>query len=283
MKLCIIIRTDKGRTYSRRIGQELGRYVIQSSNGFMDTFLSQKNVNCENTFFHLRTAYPYRCKFIDSLYALENEGYLMANSVDTIRLTSNKMRCAEKLLNAGMPHPKTKAWQCSNSIEGLQEIMHWFDGKAVIKPCLSNGNGSYVRKINSKMTQTKLANIIAEINADKVVPYIALHRVIVLNGEPLDFVFTDRPTDKRWQVSVCLNKKMSFIEKPQNELLEMAVKAQGIVGGVVNYIDIFETTDGYVMGEINTSCNLSIHEKISGRNIAAAVAKTLYEYGTTSF
>ena len=61
----------------------------------------------------------------------------------------------------------------------------------------------------------------------EIVYYKAIYRVIVINGKALPFSFVDRPTKKKWKVSVCLNRDtMEFVPNPNKNLLKLAVDAQ---------------------------------------------------------
>jgi hypothetical protein len=75
---------------------------------------------------------------------------------------------------------------------------------------------------------------------------------------------------------------MHFVANPDPELLRVAEQTQAVIGGEVNFIDIFRTTSNrWILSEINTACNLLIHEGIARRaghpswNIAKAIAKYL--------
>ncbi len=64
----------------------------------------------------------------------------------------------------------------------------------------------------------------------------------------------------------------------RKELLELGEKTQKELGGQINYIDIFEKKDGtFVISEINTSCILFIHERLSGMNIAKKIAEGIHQ------
>jgi len=57
------------------------------------------------------------------------------------------------------------------------------------------------------------------------IDYIAIYRVIVINGKALPYSFIDTPTKNNWKVSVSLNyNKMKFVKNPDKNLLELAEK-----------------------------------------------------------
>ncbi len=117
------------------------------------------------------------------------------------------------------------------------------------------------------------------------VPYTALYRIIVIGGEAIPISWVDRPTERRWKVSVCLNRGMEFVPNPAPGLLRIAEQTQREIGGKINFIDIFDTPTGFVLSEINTACNLTIHEekaRAAGSrhwNIAKKIAQYLISEG----
>jgi glutathione synthase/RimK-type ligase-like ATP-grasp enzyme len=47
----------------------------------------------------------------------------------------------------------------------------------------------------------------------------------------------------------------------------------------ISFIDIFTTRKGYFLNEINTSCNLTFHERASKYNISKKIAEYLLKAG----
>ena len=74
---------------------------------------------------------------------------------------------------------------------------------------------------------------------------------------------------------------MQFVSNPDSELLRLAERTQQVIGGEINFIDVFETREAYILSEINTACNLSLHEEKARRagsthwNIARYIAEYL--------
>jgi len=312
----IIIRTGGGGKYARRIGQELKRinprnsWLMPSVNYFPTTFSNRPRLNPHNTIIHSRAAYP-NCGWMHNLIRKEEEGYTVINSTEVLRLTSDKLKCAVEMYNEGLPHPKT--WK-HHKLTGsnLNAVVRFTQEngstKLVVKPYTSMEQGANVKVVNiigEQRTQCTCPHcgdshtrVITEANSDELreairrqptnkvviqeyVDYTAIYRVIVINGRALPISWVDRPTRGRWRVSVCLNRNIQFVSRPDTELLRLAERTQGVIGGEINFIDVFETREGYVLSEINTACNLLIHEEKARRagstywNIARYIAEYL--------
>ena len=291
----MIVRTGSGRKYARRIGQELKRvnprnkWLIPSVNYFPESFRRRPHLNPRNTIIHSRAAYPDGPMWVANLVRKEEEGYRVVNNTSVLRHTSNKLECAMDMYNAGLPHPRSWVANRSDSRENIQRLWHTIMSdydcyKVVVKPYTSMDQGA-----NVKIAETgeQLRSAIHGMPTGKVVvqeciDYTAIFRVIVINGRALPMSWVDRPTPQRWRVSVCLNRNMRFVPTPDPELLRVAERTQEVIGGEINFIDIFYTrSNRWILSEINTACNLLIHEGMARSaghpewNIARAIAKYL--------
>lgn len=296
MKNLLMVTTGGGYSYAERIFKSI-MFLSPDANVEIVPYNRIKlfpGFEPENTVIYMRAAHPSPHGWMGKLIELEDRGYVIINSTNCLLTTSNKSRCAQLLQN-NIPHPKT--WIVDKQVltwEYIYDIFHEDASifKYVVKPQTSKSQGANVRLIDYDDGIDSALRTIEEVLGNLVVlqeyvPYIALHRVIVFNGISLPYTFVDKPewhANGDWKVSVCLNKTtMQYNEYGDKELLDMAVKAQKIVGGEINFIDIFETLDGYVMNEINTACNLHIHEQLarvageSNWNIHRMIAKYLLE------
>jgi glutathione synthase/RimK-type ligase-like ATP-grasp enzyme len=315
----VIIRTGGGRKYARRIGQELKRinprneWIMPSVSYFPESFRRRPRLNPSNTLIHSRAAYPDGPNWMRNLVAKEEAGFKVINNTQVLRLTSNKLRCAQKMYEAGLPHPKT--WSITNNETQITSICNILEDnnitKVIMKPYTSMEQGEHVQVRNIQFVRRctcstcghvheirgvnnlgdpreHLREAISEIPSSKIVvqeyvPYVAIYRVVVINGRAIPISWVDRPTTTRWKVSVCLNRNMQFVPNPDTELLRVAERTQRVIEGEVNFIDVFETREGYVLSEINTACNLLIHEEKARQrgsthwNIARYIAKYLNE------
>lgn len=256
-----------------------------------------------NTIIHPRCAHPYDISWVRKLKELEGAGYKVINPVDTLKLTSNKVKCA-LLLQGKVNHPKS--WEYSkNMILGeVEDLRNDISDKLnepdyiIAKPLTSIEQGANVRKIDFSFWPDNLKEELDKVPGNTVliqeyIPYTALHRVIVIGGKALPYTFIDKPEWHEkgdWKVSCCLNKTtMQLDEYPSPQMLELAEQTQKEIGGIISFIDIFEYEDWdeietfpvYTISEINTACSLNIHERLAkaaGRkdwNIHYRIAKQL--------
>jgi glutathione synthase/RimK-type ligase-like ATP-grasp enzyme len=322
----VIIRTDRGGRYARKILRSIKwlnenkypqhEFIIEDmtiSEFMRDSYIQQSGdgiltgYDPRYTIIHARCANP-RTDWTIRLRAIESMGYKVVNSVDTIELTSNKLACSLHL-QGKVNHPASWEYRKDMSWEEFSIMMNVFyrlQYKYIIaKPLTSLEQGANVKKIDILDNNSRVVrNIINEVPGNKIViqeyiPYTALHRVIVIGGRALPFTFVDYANDPRktdWKVSCCLNRTtMKLNEHPPYELLKLAEDTQKEVGGVINFIDIFEIatqrvghlgiynypSSEFTISEINTACSLNIHERLAkqaGRidwNIHARIAREL--------
>jgi glutathione synthase/RimK-type ligase-like ATP-grasp enzyme len=142
----------------------------------------------------------------------------------------------------------------------------------IAKHLTSMSQGASVKKISMRLLIEDAQREIEQVPGDTIVlqelvDYVALYRVIVIGDVALPYAFVDRPEwhqPEDWKVSVCLNRTTMLYCTPSTELKRMAERAQQIVGARISFVDIFQTVSGrYTMSEINTACNLSIHEHLA--------------------
>lgn len=323
----VIIRTEKGGKYARKIlnsiewlndnkypQHDFNIYNLTINEFLNNTFIDDGELNYiprnqggaegyfglnpEETIIHARCANP-RTEWTIKLRELEEMGYKVVNSVDTIELTSNKLACSLHL-QGKVNHPKSWEYRKDMSFNEFKAMImdlnfslnypHYF----IAKPLTSLEQGANVRKIlQDDKTWEEIIKDVNQVPGNKIViqeyiPYTALHRVIVIGGKALPYTFIDKPEwhTNDWKVSCCLNRTtMKLNENADPDLLELAERTQKEVGGVINFIDIFEVDTGeiiyYTNAEINTACSLNIHEKLAkqaGRldwNIHSRIAKEL--------
>lgn len=273
----MIVRTGSGRKYARRIGQELkkinprNKWLIPSVSYFPESFRQRPWLTPRNTIIHARAAYPDGPMWVANLVEKENEGYRVINDTRCTRLTSHKLECGLVMYNAGLPHPRTWEANRSDSPDRLRNLYYRirssefdYHGKIVVKPYTSMEQGANVRLASTEhqFIDTVQAMPTGKVIVQECINYNAIYRVIVIGGRALPMSWLDAPSHDRWRVSVCLNKNMAFVRNPDNELLRIAEQTQQVVGGEISFVDIFRTLTGrYILSEINTACNLSIHEQ----------------------
>jgi glutathione synthase/RimK-type ligase-like ATP-grasp enzyme len=313
MKNFIILRTDKGGRYARKImrsirwinEQQYPRERFVAEDMTISEFMDTSNFpNPAETLIHPRCANP-RTSWTERLRTLEEDGFTVVNSVDAIELTSNKLACALHLQNI-VPHPRSweflKSWSNEEAANFVRNIWNWAGvghHYIIAKPLTSLSQGAHVQKIRLDTVDVSIIRQLRSVPGDKIVvqeffPYTAMHRVIVIGSRALPYTFVDRVSwhPENWKVSCCLNRTTMRIEQnPDPRVLEIAETTQRAVNGEINFIDIFEGTEvspggvfyrpGFAISEINTACSLNIHERLAqeaGRtdwNIHYRIAKHL--------
>jgi glutathione synthase/RimK-type ligase-like ATP-grasp enzyme len=309
----IILHTGGGRSYARKIVNSINwirdnkrwgnniEQVFSVSVNHMDEI---RGFIPENTTIYARAAHP-TANWMRELERFESLGFIVVNSTKTLKLTSDKLACS-LFLQDKVSHPKT--WVYPKNMNFMDFSSMWGDIETSIdedseyiiaKPTTSIEQGANVRKINFQNLNVRgIKDELEIVPGDSVViqefiPYTALHRVIVINGEALLYTFIDKPEwheNGDWKVSCCLNRTTMQINEPRigerakwSDLVSLAKRTQDLIGGKINFIDIFETDSGFVISEINTACNLSIHEMLArnaGRtdwNIHYKIAKYLVQ------
>ena len=298
MKNFIIIRTPKGKRYAERINFRMNqlypnmRCFIRDKNDFHELIEDREFIRPDNTVIHSRCAFP-AARWLDRLQSYENQGYTVINNVNTLRLTANKLKTVQLLKENGILQPQTFFEITKNSRirEIVNHVQRYFStNEFVMKPYTSAGQGEHVYKFNINAFQTEVfRNTLGNMPYDsviiqEVVPYTSIIRVIVIGGVAMPYHFIDYKRPNEWKVSVCLNKTTMQVRLGiPSELAELAEKVQHIVGGDINFVDVFDTPYGYVVSEVNTACNLYQHQQLLKRagyrksGIAWRIAEYLYK------
>ena len=147
--------------------------------------------------------------------------------------------------------------------------------RLVVKPRFSQGDGRHCYLLEAPPDAAALDRFAAlpfsEFIIQEYVPYNALYRVIVINGHALsEAVFYDKPA-AGWKCSVCLNPDIQHCPDPPESLLKLAEDFSRLIKAEITFADWFATDSGWVFNEVNTACNLAIHERISKHDISAAI------------
>lgn len=301
----LTVRTDLGGIYARKIlksiewigehhypQHEFHTHDLTISE-FEEAYLSgafSHNYDVfhpQDTIIHPRAAHPYDVDWIKHLKALWTRGFTVVNPPDVLKMTSNKLKCS-LLLQDKVNHPASWEYRKDMTIAQVKSLRDSIAERlgepdyVIAKPLTSLNQGADVRKVYFGAWADNLREEFDKVPGKRIViqefvPYTALHRVIVIGGKALPYTFVDRvewhqPDD--WKVSCCLNRTtMRLNENASPELLALAEQTQAIVGGSVNFIDIFQYQlvspggvfhkTAYTIGEINTACSLNIHERLA--------------------
>ena len=277
-KKTIILHTLKSQFYAKKICKHITNKCITSDKFKIYDIINNLKCDYHNLVIHPRTATPVNALWMNFLYDLEKKGAIIINSPKLLQLTSNKLECSLVLLNADINHPLT--WKGikndKKTINNIKKLLKQYH-KLIIKPFNSISQGAYVQIVKQNMSEDIIKKLVKTIPTDpfviqEFVNYIAIHRIIVINGKAMPFSFVDKPTPNKWKVSVCLNRDtMKFNPNPDKALLQLAVDTQNVLTSHtkskykgIHFIDIFEKENNkFTISEINTACSLLIHENLA--------------------
>ena len=279
----VMITTPSGKKYARSIGSSLNTlgysYLLSSVEFFPKVFEKHPNLTPENCIIHSRAAHPNNSvRWMKELEEYAKK-FTVINPINTLQLTSNKLK-SMLYFEGIIDTPYT--WGTKRNVERI-----FYDNlpkeTVIVKPYISKSQGESVTKFDVTHTNDnfkEFAKIVetmptSDVVVQELIEYDAIYRVIVLGEKALPFAFVDKPSKERWKVSVCLNKSMQFVKNVDKSLLRLSESVQTKIGGMINFVDIFSTKEGYVLSEVNTACNLSIHEDLANTKISMEIAKTL--------
>lgn len=281
----LLLMTGGGRKYAKRISikikeqQRNSRVYLYRCWSLDLAFSNHPEWNNRNLIIHSRAANP-NMSWMRRLFELEEQGYRIVNKPEVLTLTSDKWESIRSLQTIGnIPYTVCRR---KNTFQ-LTDLSPIQTDSFIIKPRYSQGQGESVHKFRlnqghqlSEFLRTYPSN---QFLIQEYIPYLSIYRVFVINGRAMSIVTKDVPNYNRWKVSVCLNPRQTVIRNPDPALLRFAERIQQEIGGEINFIDVFETNAGYVLSEINTACNLKIHERLSGYSIARRIANYLISCG----
>lgn len=280
----LLLRTEKGLKYARKITEQLRlfgnkAYIYKASNIHL-AFQNHPEWNKDNLIIHSRAAHP-RCNWMNELKRKEDQGYRVINNTEVLKLTSDKFDSVKRL-QGNFVLPRTFKVYKGKQIT-LDEYNSIKTTHVVVKPRYSQGGGIFVTKLRKEDLLTNRFNDAAALfNCTAIVQecidYRGIARIFCIGGKSLPVLTWDTPGND-WKVSVCLNQKQvtklpDYVDKER--ITRYAERVQKFIGGEVNFIDVFWTTDNLpVLSEINTACSLLTHERKTNYNIARSIASYL--------
>jgi len=278
--MIILVTTEKGKSYARRIQQSL-RVFDQHSEIIKYNQLNSINVQppvSNRILIHCRTASP-RALFINQLVELQERGCKVVNPPNILKLTSDKWESWKKFKDfSGMPN--TILLKTPDEFISKRSLIEALETPNVyVKPRISRGNGTNIFKVKkSELSQFFQRNPMTyQVLIQEELNIQAIYRVFVIGGRALEVVTRDIPSGERL-LSVCLNKQQIAILDPNPRLLDFAERIQQQIDPTlqsINFIDVFKVDEEYVLSEINTACNLTIHETLTKCCISGYIAQHL--------
>jgi glutathione synthase/RimK-type ligase-like ATP-grasp enzyme len=157
-------------------------------------------------------------------------------------------------------------------------------GPLVAKPIRSRNMGRFVFRVHSERDFADVDTIPGQsVLIQSEVQFDRLVRTIVTRSGVLVDATTYDTKRSGWKVTVCANPDAMHYRDVPAELVFTAERTIRVFDGDVAYIDFFETSDGYVLSEINQCCALQHQERITGYPIADELARFVVSRVGSSF
>jgi len=279
----VLLRTKRGHSYAQKIQRAvlaLGTDCVISEIAELEDCITQHDLKPENTLIHSRTAGPITNQ---KIAAIEAQGFRVINPSANLMLMNEKYTAHEHAEKHKLPVAATLKIRKDDTIT-LDVFLQKYK-TVVIKPIYSQGQGVYCQKVSSDMNEQERLGLLESVPGDEIqvqeyIPYKRLIRVIVIDYRALPEATTyDEPTNS-WKCSVCLNPNIKAYREDRPELFKLAERTARAFGAKVNFIDFFENQHGqFILNEINTACNLNIHERVTGVRIHEKIAEFLVGEG----
>lgn len=198
----------------------------------------------------------------------EDAGFLVLNDSRYVTLSAQKFLANVHARTSGIAVPALNVCIPKNNIDLL--LLHLRqNGPLVAKPIISRDMGRYVYRIASPKDSDRVLCIPgSHILLQSEIRFTRLVRAIVTRESMLAEATTYEVKRSSWKVTVCENPHAAHYKCVPSELIAISERTIKAFGGEIAYIDYFETSDGFVLNEINHSCSLREQEQISGCPIA---------------
>ena len=292
MKNILILSVKEDKDYSRKIASYIKSKNIECNvlgwNDLtvgMDSLdetilkkLAKLNISPDKTLVHIRSA----GKRISTIFSkLENAGFTVCNSSLTSILTSNKYLAQVFAKEKRIPVTRTYIVD-KGDFKTLSLILDR-EEDVVVKPVYSLGQGAYcflLKKSDSFAEIRKRVGFIVgdQYIAQRFVDYNKLIRMIYIGGRVVSDATTYDEPGSGWKCSVCENPNIKVLKNVSQQIIKLTQKIAREFRLQVGFIDIFQTKSGsYILNEINTACDLSIHEEKTGVAIHKMIGDYLIE------
>ncbi len=188
--------------------------------------------------------------------AIEGAGVRVVNRLSVAEVCSNKLATSIALSRAGIPTPRTMVAMSSEAVESAAGQLGF---PLVMKP-FSGSWGRMVSVVRDMETLQALVEYKEELaNPLEHMYYLQEYvkrpprdiRVIVAGDRLVASVHRYAP-DGEWRTNVARGGTSKAF-KPDSELKEMVHKASEAVGGGILGVDAMESSEGYVIHEVNNT------------------------------
>ncbi len=212
----------------------------------------------------------YRSLFLTRI--MEHFGAYVINTSKVSEVCGNKLVSSMVLARAGVPTPKTYVALSSESVDEAAEALGY---PVVLKPFV----GSWGRMISiAKDNQT--LDTIVELRESIPNPIEHMYylqdfverpprdiRAIVAGDDIIATVYRNAAANE-WRTNVARGATTTAF-KPDKELKEIVLKAAHVVGGGILGVDVMESSEGYLVHEVNNTVEFKGAQAASKTKIAA--------------
>ncbi|MCX8204839.1 MAG: RimK family alpha-L-glutamate ligase [Candidatus Nezhaarchaeota archaeon] len=209
------------------------------------------------------------CLFrIDLLHTLSRAGLLVVNHPSAIERCIDKYFTLAFLGESGIRVPRTVV------TENVEEALAAFDelgGDVVCKP-LFGSRGIGVTRLTDREVALRVFRTLAfthhVIYIQEFIPHGTRDiRAFVIGGEVAASMYRESSS---WKTNIAQGARpLAF--KPSEELVELAVKAAGLMGCEVAGIDFLESREGFYLTEVNSQPGWRGLQSVAKVNIADAI------------
>ena len=228
-----------------------------------------------------RTISHYRGLYYAAI--LERWGYRVINSYKSSHLCGNKLLTTLLLSQNGIPTPHTFI---AFSRDSALQIMDKMGYPVVIKP-ITGSWGRMIAKVRDRDEAEALLETREMLpDPQQQIYYVQEYinrpprdiRSVVVGDRVVATIYRYQPDDD-WKTNIARGGKAELL-KPDSELEELMLKAAKVVGGEILGIDAMESSNGYVLHEINNNVEFKGASSVSEKNIASEIIK--YVKGSVS-
>jgi len=222
--------------------------------------ITQCDVVLERAINHLRALYTLRI--------LNDWGVATVNTYDVANICGDKLLTSAALVRAGVPVPRTKiAYTPEAAIAAIEEIGY----PVVLKPAVGSW-GRLLSRVNDRdaaeaILEHKVTLGSFHHGAFYIQEYVEKHgrdiRSFVVGGETICAIYRD---SEHWITNTARGAKASNCPVTP-ELDEMSRAAAAAVGGGVVAVDLFETSNGLQVNEVNYTMEFRNSIHTTGVNI----------------
>lgn len=208
------------------------------------------------------------------LRELEGNGIRVVNGAGAVELCCDKFRAGEVLRGAGLSVPETYLWREGMSFDEVVELL----GCPFVAKCVRGFKGEAVELCHSVEEFERFLERFVGGPGILVQKFVESSRgrdlrVLVVGGKVFGAMVRQACGDE-FRSNVALGAEVSVFEI-DDDLKEVAERAAGALGVEIAGVDFLFDGDSFVIAEVNCCPGFAGFERITGKNVAAAILESL--------